>query len=117
MRVLWAALGLVALGLGILGIFLPLLPTVPFLILAAALFARSSRRLHDWLLNHPRLGPPIRDWQDRRTISLGAKRKATAAMAIAVLLTALMGFGWQVLAVQAGVLACVLLFIWTRPQA
>lgn len=117
MRILWAGLGFLALALGVLGLFLPLLPTVPFLILAAALFARSSQRLHDWLLSHPTFGPPIRDWRDRGAISLGAKRKATAAMAITVLLTALLGFGWGVLALQATALATVLVFIWTRPPA
>lgn len=117
MRFLWAGLGLLALALGVLGLFLPLLPTVPFLILAAALFARSSRRLHDWLLSHPALGQPIRDWRERRAISLAAKRKATAAMAITILLTAFLGFGWAILAVQAIALAAVLAFIWTRPPA
>ena len=60
MKILLAALGLLSLGLGILGIFLPVLPTTPLLLLAAALFLRSSRPLYDWLLNHPRLGPYIR---------------------------------------------------------
>ena len=59
MRWLLTILGMISLGLAILGIFLPVLPTTPLLLLAAALFLRSNRGLYDWLLNHPRLGPYI----------------------------------------------------------
>ena len=80
MRYLWAALGILCLILGMVGVVLPLLPTVPFLILAAFLFARSSDRLHNWLLSHPRLGPPIEDWQSRGAINPSAKRLATVSI-------------------------------------
>lgn len=65
--------GLLALGLGILGIFLPVLPTTPLLLLAAALFLRSNRGLYDWLLNHPRLGPYIRNFMEYKAIPLKIK--------------------------------------------
>lgn len=65
--------GLIALGLGILGIFLPVLPTTPFLLLASALFLRGNRRLYDWLLNHPRLGPYIQNFMIHRAIPLRIK--------------------------------------------
>ena len=65
--------GTIALGLGIVGIFLPLLPTTPFLLLAAGCYARSSERLHDWLLGSPVLGQYIRDYRERRSIRLRAK--------------------------------------------
>ena len=65
--------GLLALGLGILGIFLPILPTTPLLLLAAALFLRSNRGLYDWLLNHPRLGPYIRNFMEYKAIPLKIK--------------------------------------------
>ena len=65
--------GLLALGLGILGIFLPVLPTTPLLLLAAALFLRSNRGLYDWLLNHPRLGPYIRNFLEHKAIPLKIK--------------------------------------------
>lgn len=62
-------LGFVSLGLGILGIFLPLLPTTPFLLLAAACFLRSSERMHTWLLHNRWFGGHLRDYSERRTIS------------------------------------------------
>ena len=67
------AVGLVAVGLGLLGMFLPLLPTTPFLLLAAALFFRSSPGLYAWLLGHRTLGPYIRNFREHKTIPLRAK--------------------------------------------
>ena len=73
MRVLLAILGSVALALGVVGIFLPLLPTTPFLLLAAALYFRSSPRLYDWLLAHPHLGTYIRNFRENKAIPLRVK--------------------------------------------
>lgn len=73
MKWILTILGLLALGLGILGIFLPVLPTTPLLLLAAALFLRSNRGLYDWLLNHPRLGPYIRNFLEHKAIPLKIK--------------------------------------------
>jgi len=73
MRWLLAILGMISLGLAILGIFLPVLPTTPLLLLAAALFLRSNKRLYDWLLNHPRLGPYITNFMVHRSIPLKIK--------------------------------------------
>lgn len=67
------AAGVVATALGILGIFLPLLPTVPLLLLAAACFARSSERCYRWLIDHPRLGPLFVGYLDGEGIPLRAK--------------------------------------------
>jgi uncharacterized membrane protein YbaN (DUF454 family) len=76
--------GLVSTGLAILGIFLPLLPTVPLLLLAAACFARSSERFHNWLLQHPRLGPMIRGYLDGQGIPLKSKIYAIALLWITI---------------------------------
>lgn len=76
LRWLLLVCGLLCTGLGIVGIFVPLLPTTPFLLLAAACFARSSERFHSWLLNHNRLGPIIRGYLDGSGIPLRAKRTA-----------------------------------------
>lgn len=70
------ALGWLAFATGIVGIVLPLLPTTPFMLLAAALFARPSPRFHGWLLAHPWFGPPILDWQQYRGIRRHARRRA-----------------------------------------
>lgn len=70
---IFAALGCISVGLGILGIFLPLLPTTPFLLLAAALFVRSSPRLYNWLINHRWFGRYIRNYREHRAIPLQAK--------------------------------------------
>lgn len=72
-RALLAACGLAAVGLGVIGIFLPLLPTTPFLLLAAACFFRSSERLYGWLLHHQRLGRYVRQYRENRSIPLKAK--------------------------------------------
>lgn len=73
MKWLFVILGLISLGLGILGIFLPILPTTPLLLLSAWLFYRSNRNLYQWLLDHPRLGPYIRNFMINKTIPVKVK--------------------------------------------
>lgn len=73
MKSLLAVLGVVSLSLGVAGIFLPLLPTTPFLLLAAWAFVRSSPRLYAWLINHPHLGEYIRNFRENRAIPLRVK--------------------------------------------
>ena len=73
MKILFLILGLISLGLGILGIFLPILPTTPFLLLSATLFAHSSEKLHTWLLNHRVLGEYIRSFMVDKSIPLKVK--------------------------------------------
>lgn len=78
--VLYRVLGFISLGLGIIGIFLPVVPTTPFVLLAAACFARSSERWHQWLLNNPTFGPMVRRWETDRCISLRTKTVALLSM-------------------------------------
>ncbi len=114
MRPIWFTAGLLSLVLGIAGMALPLLPTTPFLILAAFLFSRSSPRFEAWLVDHRTFGPAIRDWRDNRAISTRAKKAATVAIAAAFALSVVMALPGWVLAVQAITLSGVLAFIWTR---
>lgn len=73
MKLLFAILGCISLGLGVLGIFFPVLPTTPFLLLSAFLFAKSSSKLYDWLLQHKYLGTYISDFLEHKSISLSVK--------------------------------------------
>ena len=116
MRYIWNFGGLVCVALALLGIPLPLLPTVPFLLLAAFCFARGSAWLHDWLVTHPRLGPPIRDWNENGAIHGTAKLLATVSVGAVFLISIVMQLSATVLIIQAVTLSCVLLFIWTRPS-
>lgn len=113
MRYLWIALGWTCVGLGLVGAFLPLLPTTPFLLLAAFAFSRGSATLHDWLMTHPSLGPPIHDWQEHRAISRRVKVIATFSVMAVLLLSVLVGAPGWALAVQAVVLTFVLVFLWS----
>jgi hypothetical protein len=72
-RALFAVVGIVSLGIGLFGVFVPLLPTTPFLLLAAACFLRSSTRLHRWLITHRWFGPYIRNYQEHRAITTPAR--------------------------------------------
>jgi uncharacterized membrane protein YbaN (DUF454 family) len=117
MRIVWLLLGSCALALGILGIPLPLIPTVPFLLLAAFCFARSSERLHAWLVKHPRLGPPISDWNTRGAISRKAKYAASLTILASLAITISLGSAPIIVGIQFVTLCAVALFIWSRPGA
>lgn len=82
MRILFALLGALSLLLGLIGAFLPVLPTTPFILLAALLFSKSSPRVHHWMLNHPWFGTMIRDWQTYRGLRPKIRRRAIVMMII-----------------------------------
>jgi uncharacterized membrane protein YbaN (DUF454 family) len=81
-RVAWLCLGLVLVAIGFVGVFVPLLPTTDFLILALPCFARSSPRLELWLLRHPRFGPALVAWRERGAVPHHAKIASCTGMAI-----------------------------------
>ena len=80
LRKVYTALGLFFVGLGAIGAFLPVMPTVPFLIAAAFFFSKGSPRLHHWLLSRPVIGQVLSEWEEYRVIRIKAKIFATAAM-------------------------------------
>jgi len=115
-RIIWLSAGMTAVVLGIIGLFLPVLPTTPFLLLAAACFARSSPRFYHALLNHPVVGPPIRQWREDRTIPLKAKILAISLLVLTLGSTIL--FVIPVLAVKlllTGIGGAVILFLLRIP--
>ncbi|WP_170600781.1 YbaN family protein [Ruegeria arenilitoris] len=116
MHYLWATLGLLCVALAMIGVALPLLPTVPFLLLAAFCFARSSSRLHNWLMSHRTFGPLILDWQTSGAIRPAAKKAATLSVAAVFGLSVLVSVPSYVLIIQAVTLGAVMIFIWSRPN-
>jgi uncharacterized membrane protein YbaN (DUF454 family) len=103
--------GILFVGLGILGAFLPVLPTTPFMLLAAACFARASTRFYNWLLNNRAFGPTIREWRRYRAIPYRTKWTAIALMAVT--LAASIVFGVEDRRLQFALAAFgVLLAIW-----
>lgn len=114
-RPLFLAAGVVSVLLGAVGAVLPVLPTVPFLILAAFCFARSNPRWEMCLLQHPRWGPPIRDWRERGAISRKGKRMAAVALAVSAIV-ALLTLPWPWMFVSLVPLTLAGVWIWTRPD-
>ncbi len=115
-RTFWLLFGLTALAFGLAGVILPLLPTTPFVLLAAFCFAKSSPRLHDWLVSHPYFGPLIENWRRHGSIDRRTKRIAVLALAATFGISLALGVAPWVLVTQAVVLTVVAVFILTRPH-
>jgi uncharacterized membrane protein YbaN (DUF454 family) len=115
MRLVWLLFGGLSLALGAIGAFLPLVPTVPFVLLAAFCFARGHPPFESWLLRHPTLGPHITAWRARGAISRRGKRAALAAFGLsAVIALALLPMPWAL--APALVAAVGGTWVWTRPE-
>lgn len=115
-KAIWLAIGWIALALGAVGAVLPVLPTVPFLLVSVWAFSKSSHRLRDRILNHPKFGPPIRDWMERGVITRSAKLIATAAMTIGVMWSLWLGLPLAIIATQALACTAVAAFLLSRPE-
>ena len=115
-RWLWWLLAWTSLGLGLVGIVVPGLPTVPFVLLSAYAAARGSQRLHAWLLEHPRFGPVIRDWEREGAVRRRAKWLATLMMTASAVLMFLIAPEWWMGASGSAVMACVAIWLWRRPE-
>lgn len=115
-RAAYLAGGLISLLFGFVGLFLPLLPTVPFVILAAFCFARSSPKLENWLTSHPAFGSHIQAWRSRGAISRKGKRAALFAFGASALIgLVLLDLPWSLVPLAAALIGGS--WIATRPEA
>ena len=116
LRWLLLVLALASLVLGVVGIFVPGLPTTVFILLAAWAAARSSPRLHAWLWYHPVFGAMLRNWAQGGCVARRAKWSATVLMGLcAAVIWAVHSRGW-IAAVATGCMALVLAWLWMRPE-
>jgi uncharacterized membrane protein YbaN (DUF454 family) len=116
LRWLWLALAHLALGLALLGVFLPGLPTTEFVLLAAWAASRSSPRLSLWLENHRLLGPPLRDWRNGGVIARRRKWLASLSMALAFAVLSTTFDHWPSLLCMGLGMFGGALWIWSRPE-
>lgn len=114
-RIMLLTLGWLAIVLGTLGIVLPLLPTTPFMLLAAWCFARSSPRFHHWLLWRSPFGRYLRHWQQHRAMPPGAKGRAIGLILVTFAISIALVHLWWVRILLLVMLAALLLFMWRMP--
>jgi len=112
----WLLLGWTCVALGFAGVVLPILPTTPFLILAAFAFSKSSPRLRQWLVDHNIFGGPIRDWEDGGAIRPRYKVVACTAMALVLLISVLSDFSGLIILIQIIAMGGAAAFILSRPN-
>ncbi|WP_363800377.1 YbaN family protein [Lysobacter firmicutimachus] len=112
----WWLLAYASLGLGIVGIVVPGLPTVPFVLLSAFAAARGSQRLHARLHADPRFGPMIRDWEAYGAVGRRAKRLATTMMAVCAVIMFLTAPQWWMAATGTAIMTVVAIWLWRRPE-
>ena len=114
-KVLWLLAGLASVAIGAIGVVVPLLPTTPFLLVAAFAFARSSTRLNRWLREHRSFGPLIENWHRDGSIDRKVKRTAIIVILITPVITWLFGVPQGLIAGHLAVLSAAAIFILTRP--
>ena len=116
-RLILLSIGWICVALGAVGVFLPLLPTTPFLLIAVWAFSRSSKRLAAWLYGHPRFGPLLANWDAYRIIPLWAKCLATAMMGASLTYMWFVAeMPWPVRIIAASVCLFAVIYIWRKPH-
>ncbi len=116
-NIAFSILGHLALAAGIIGIFLPLVPTTPFLILAAFLYSKGSPRFESWLVNHQYLGKPVRDWRKNRAISNRIKIGVSLLLVTNIVVISMLSINPIAKICAISVIAGVMAFILTRESA
>ncbi len=116
LRALYLAIGLACVGLGVLGAFLPVLPTTPFLLISLWAFSKSSVRLERWLLEHKRFGPRLVAWRTQRVIPLGAKLAAWGSMVASLTLMIATGRSMIAIGGAAAIMATGAIYIASKPS-
>lgn len=116
MRWLWLGIGWTFMGLAVIGTALPVMPTVPFLLVAAWAFARSSPALRDRIRRNPRYGSMVRNWEDHGVVPRLGKIWAITAMGFGIAFAAWAGLPGWVVATQSLICVCVAAFLISRPE-
>lgn len=115
---IWRVIGLTALLLGVVGLFLPIMPTVPFILLAAWAGSKGWPELEQYLLSHERFGPHIRNWRESGAISRSSKSIATIMFCGSLaMIWLLFPFDQALQAALTFVMICAIIWLWTRPDA
>jgi uncharacterized membrane protein YbaN (DUF454 family) len=109
-------LGWGAVALGLIGAILPVLPTTPFLLVAAFAFGKSSPKAREWLINHAHFGAPIQDWEERGAISRRAKILAVSMMSLVFIVSIFMGSPLWALLMQGILMGIGAAFVLSRPD-
>jgi uncharacterized membrane protein YbaN (DUF454 family) len=116
-RIALYIIGWLSFVLGLIGAFLPVMPTVPFWIFAAFCFSRSSPRLYKWLLTRPKVGPQIQEWEEHGVIRRRVKVYASLSIIIGAVYPLFFGpLTWEFKILFSLIMVAVLSFVWTRPE-
>ena len=117
MRHIFMILGHLSLAAGIIGIFLPILPTTPLVILAAFFYSKGSQRMDNWILNHPRFGPSVREWRSFGVIRPYAKALSVVLMILSIGYSIVfLDFHWLLKATLAAISIGASIFILSKPS-
>lgn len=116
-NLLWRLVAAIALALGIIGLFLPVVPTVPFVLLAAWASSKGWPQMEEYLLSHEYFGPQIRNWREYGAVSRRAKYLAAVMISCSVIMLWLLPLHWGLQASLSVVMIAVIIWLWTRPDA
>lgn len=114
---LWRLLAAVALVLAVIGLFLPVVPTVPFVLLAAWASSKGWSQLEQYLLSHPYFGPSIRNWRERGAVSRRAKYLATITIGFSIAMLWLLPLRMGLQVSLSIIMGAVVIWLWNRPDA